>query len=187
MICHQPASEDPAESLELLCRLRWREKLDGIQKILPPLRGWRAATEAIGHQGTKIGMTQDSQKPGVLPRCCLAGRQHNPYSHPLLLAGRPGIRPGPPPPSHESHPHLWFLLGSPCGAERPPARRGLPHPLRALSRLETESRLKEARKARPSPSPYFSSGSRQGRGGRRGLGGMQKATPQSNTQSRAPA
>lgn len=35
------------------------------------------------------------------------------------------------------HPHLWFLLGSPCGAERPPAFQGLPHPLRALSHLET--------------------------------------------------
>ena len=49
----------------------------------------------------------------------------------------PILQLGSPAPSPGSHPHLWFLLGSPWGPERPPARRGLPHPLRVLSRLET--------------------------------------------------
>lgn len=39
------------------------EKLEGFQKVLCSPRGWQAATEATGHQGTKLRITQDAQKP----------------------------------------------------------------------------------------------------------------------------
>ena len=88
----------------------------------------------------------------------------------------PILQLGSPAPSPGSHPHLWFLLGSPWGPERPPARRGLPHPLGVLSRLETTL---GAGMGHATPLTLRSLGMQRCRNGEagRGLSCMQKSNP----------
>lgn len=73
-------------------------------------------------------------------------------------------------------PHLWFLLGSSCGAGRQPVCRGLSHPLRVQSLLETsKSHLRGAGQL-PSSRLCCVCRSNAGRGGQEGTGCMQENT-----------
>lgn len=154
------------------------EKLDGIQKVLYPLGGWQSATEAVGHQGIRPGTAQGSQELASAHIPASLGDEHG-SATPSPPAGQLGL-------SHQSWdpPHLWFLLGSPCGADRPPARQGLPHLLRVLSRLETtENHLWGPGRAVPSPSPCFLCRAVQGGGGRKGLGCVRRSHTTKQAQS----
>ena len=111
----QPASRNSPELRQ------GEEKLEGIQKVLYPPGDRQAAP---GNRASS------SEQPEISGGC------HPPASPPHLEMGRtphaPILQLGP-----GSHPHLWFLLGSPWGPERLRAHRRLPHPLRVLSHLET--------------------------------------------------
>lgn len=117
----------------------WAET--GVEKLEGPPEGPRSVERPAGSHGSNRVSRYQARNdprtpdPGIHPRGCLARGEHHRCSRPSSMQGSRA-------PGHGGHPHLWLLLGSPCGAERPPAGWGLPHPLRALSRLQTESLLK---------------------------------------------
>lgn len=125
----------------------------------------------------------------------ISGGWHPPAFPPHLETGRtpctPILQLGSPAPSPRSHPHLRFLLGSPWEPERPPAHRGLPHPLRVLSHLETTKSGNHLRGwDGPCHAPHlalFGDAKVQEWGGRKGTQPHAKKQPHSRAQRRAPA
>lgn len=172
-------------SADVLTEIR-RGEAEEIQNDFHPRGGWQAATDATGHQGSKLRTTQDSQKPSAhIPASLRDGSNPPPHTHPFLQQVSWEPSRGLP---HQpwDHPHLWFLLGSPCGAERPPAFQGLPHPLRALSRLETtKNHLWGGGQDELCQASHFAScaGAVQGGGGRGGLSRMQRSHTTKQAQS----
>lgn len=166
---------------DALTEIEEEKKPNGIQQVLYRLGGWQSAMESVGHQGIRLGTTQGSQGLASAHIPASLAAEPGPAA-PLPPAGQLGL-------SHPSWdpPHLWFLLGSPCGTERPPARQGLPHLLRVLSCLETtENHLWGPGRAVPSPSPCLLCRAVQGGGGRRGLSRVHRSRTTKQAQ-RCPA
>lgn len=157
------------------------EKLDGIQKVPYSLGGWQSAMEAVGHQGIRLGTTQGSQELASAHIPASLRGECGPAT-PSPPAGQLGL-------SHQSWdlPHLWFLLGSPCGAERPPAGQGLPHLLRVLSCLETTKSHLWGQDG-PCRAPRLASCAEQCRAGEAGgdSAACTEATPQSRPRAALP-
>ena len=173
----------------------------------PGLRHCRQIRYRLSHQGSPVSAVcvPNAPEPNLhrlkgrwgdkYIKGEISGGWHPPAFPPHLETGRtpctPILQLGSPAPSPRSHPHLRFLLGSPWGPERPPAHRGLPHPLRVLSHLETTKSGNHLRGwDGPCHAPHlalFGDAKVQEWGGRKGTQPHAKKQPHSRAQRHAPA